>query len=89
MECICVVSMVTTGLTVANKKKKKKNATNCVNGVECIVTGQNLFLSEIWGISLSIFRLRNGSGSDTSQSFFSYVLFLVLYVKGFTIDKQL
>ena len=50
VECICILSAVTIGLTVASIEQ----IYNHVRGTECTVMGRNLFLTRFWGTSLSI-----------------------------------
>ena len=50
-ECICIISPVAIGLTVASAMQIYSHA----HGIGCTVTGQNLQLTESWGISLSLF----------------------------------
>ena len=50
-ECICILSPVTVGLTVASAVQ----IYNHVHDTGCTVTGKNLHLTETWGISLSMF----------------------------------
>ena len=51
VECICILSAVTTGLTVASIEQ----IYNHVCGIRCTVVGRNQFLTRFWGTSLSIF----------------------------------
>ena len=50
-ECVCIISPVAIGLTVASAMQIYGHA----NGIGCTVTGQNLQLTESWGVSLSLF----------------------------------
>ena len=52
VECICILSAVTTGLTMASLEQIYSH----IHGIKCTVMNTNsLFLARFWGTSLSIF----------------------------------